>query len=118
MGGDSLPVSLWMVASTMTLKRELPSSVLELRRLLVGELQRAPEKYYLRPSKELRQELKLMQYEGQLMCVEVLLAFGHMFDCIVLVHYGGRIPVVYKPFSYNALLVRQHVHLQCLRCLL
>lgn len=113
-GGDSLPVSLLTVAEGANLGRVPPNTTKQLRELLVTELLKKPEKYHLKLTKSLKQEVNLMQYDGQLMCHEAMLAFGHLFGCVVLVHYGGRSPIVYMPYSCSDLRGQSRVHLQCL----
>lgn len=111
-GGDSLPESLLSVAKQAHLNAVPPTS-LELRRALVKELLKSPEMYYLRP-KDLKQHLRLMEHAGQLLCVEALLAFCHLYECVTLVHYGGVVPVVYSSPSSEVLVGKSRVHLQCL----
>ena len=113
-GGDSMVVSLHIVCRQMDLKVKPPASASELRRLLVAELQRAPESYHLIQARTLRRELELMKHDGQLLCVEALEAFAHLFSCIVLVHYGPSFPIVYSSPFCEWKDTHSRVHLQCL----
>ena len=84
-----------------------------LRHLLVDELRQSPKDYNLASNKELTRDLKLMRYQGQLLYLEVLLAFSLKFRCVVLLHYGTSVPVIYAHNSYSDLSLLPRIHLQC-----
>ena len=113
-GGDSMVTSLLIAIKHVGFDLEIPDTPWDLRQLLVVELQRDPKRYRLIKSKALHRELELMKYSGQLLCVQALEAFSHLFKCIVLVHYGPVFPVTYSS-PFRSLTDLQHrVHLQCL----
>ena len=109
-GGDSLVLSLYTVCANMKLSRALPQSVVDLRHEIVDEL-RHPKQYHLKVDKQVKRELNLMRYAGQLMCMEALVAFSTLYQCAVYVHYGAGIPVVYAAGESGDL---PKAHLQCL----
>jgi len=112
-GGDSMCHSLHVAGSQAGIAN-FPPDPLELRVALAMELLRAPEKYGLKVSKQLRQELRAMQGSGRLMCNEALLAFSYLYSCTVLVHYGGSVPVIYDTRKVVKFADDQRIHLQCL----
>ena len=112
-GGESMITSLLVIGQHVTLSRAVPSTGRELRQAVVDELLRAPDLYHLKMTRSLRRDLQLMKNSEQLLCVEVMLAFGHLYDCVVFVHYGGQIPVVFEPHSCDGSDHRVRVHLQC-----
>jgi hypothetical protein len=113
-GGDSMVHSLFLASQHVTLSAKTPATAGDLRLVLVDEIAKSPENYNLVPSKELRRSLVLLKHPGQLMCVEVLLAFSFLFRCVVLVHYGGNIPVVYLSDTVVISSDLPRVHLRCL----
>ena len=111
-GGDSLIDSLcWL------LKREFTGEVnltnVQLRNTLVDELLKYPEVYGLNLDRLARKKLRLMRHAGQLPGVEIIFAFARLYNCVVLVHFGGQVPIGYCPPDTTEESLTQ-VHLQCL----
>jgi hypothetical protein len=113
-GGDSLVLSLLSAGEYVDLRRPLPEDSTDLRKLLVGEMLKDPEHFMLKKSKGLTRQLKLMTHHGQLMCAEAILSFSRLFGCVILVHYGGDIPVIYVDSSKGSIGELPRLHLQCI----
>ena len=111
-GGNSIPDSLMAVATHARLVG-IPDNSFQLRGVLVSELLRSPDRYGLQSRRNLTQELRLMMHDNQLLCVESLVAFSRLYSCVVLVHYGGEIPVVYSDKSVKLTEIPR-IHLQCI----
>ena len=115
-GGNSLFESLLVCLTNHQKYRnaqlKVPSSALEIRKLLIGKLIESPNKYGLQRSKHLIRSLKCMLNPGQLPMTEVLLAFHDVFGIAVFVHCGSLEPIIFctKDLSYTT----ERIHLQCL----
>ena len=112
-GGDSLLESLFVVLQRTIGSTAVPTHS-HLRRVLVGELTQHHDLYGVKLDRLARKKLKLMQHGGQLPGVEFIFAFGELYKCVVLVHFGGERPIGYYPPSIARDQVPQYVHLQCL----
>ena len=89
----------------------------ELRGQLVAELLGSPDIYGVVLDRAARKKLRLMIHPGQLPGVEFIFAFARIYQCDVMVHFGGDTPVCYRPPglpSGDRLTLRKKVHLQCL----
>mgnify|MGYP000628023706 CR=1 FL=1 len=113
-GGNSLFDSLHYLSRVNHLGREACSSVLILRELLVNEILNHPQRYGVHLNKEGRKKLRLMKFEGQLPCIEVLYAFSHLYKCKILVHFGVRTSVWFVSQSLDSNACVSVVHLQCI----
>jgi hypothetical protein len=113
-GGDSLFESLATASERTILQRAPVSTALVMRSLLIGELLKSPERYGLKLDRHVRKKLRLMEFPGQLPGVEVLFAFGFLFGCVILVHYGAENPIVYLPPGSEEVNGLSRIHLQCL----
>jgi hypothetical protein len=114
-GGDSLVESLLRASRSTIPQQQLPDSIRELRMALSNELLKSPKVYGLEQNKHQTRVVKAMRHAGRVICAEALSAFSHLYGCIVLVHYGGNIPVLYKsPNCTNGLDGLPRVHLRCL----
>ena len=112
-GGDSLFDSL-LILTNGPLLRKTVSDSLKLRQDLVEELIKFPEKYSITLNRDTRKQLRLMRAPGQLPCVEVLYAFGQLYECAVLVHFGDQFPVMFVPPAVKGARNFTKVHLQCI----
>ena len=113
-GGDSLVESLHVAASFQQFGVTLPGTMCDLREVLVQELMRDTDGYFLRKDKTLSRRLKLMMEPGQLLCDEIMMAFAHLFKCIVFVHVGSNFPVLHVSPTSATSLESPRIHLQCL----
>ena len=113
-GGDCLFESLNILASRVALAKPSCESALALRQLLIDELMRRHEQYHIVMNRDQRKQLRLMRSAGQLPCAEVLYAFGYLFQCVVLVHYGSDQVVTFIPPMCQDGADKPRVHLQCL----
>ena len=112
-GGDSMLISLLRCLLSAEVNHEIRSH-LELRKILVEELLKAPEKYgFKKLDKNRRRELRLMQYAGQLPCLELLLVASYLFDVQIFVYFWSTQPIVYRDERIKEKEVKT-VHLQCL----
>ena len=55
-----------------------------------------------------------MKFSGQLQSVEAIFAFGRVYNCVVLVHFGGERPIAYLPPQVDRPEDLCAVHLQCM----
>lgn len=113
-GGDSLVISLMEASKFLSFGVSLPATSDELRVLLVCELINSPLIYFPKSDKTLKSELRLMLHPGQLLCIEALMAFSKLFGCVVLVHHGCSIPVMYVAKTMPSVVHLPRLHLQCL----
>ena len=113
-GGDSLVESLMVAASFQQFGVALPDTVNDLRTVLVQELMQNSAEYLLEKDKTLTRRLKLMMEPGQLLCDETMMAFAHLFKCVVFVHVGSNFPVIYTSPISDTSLDRPRIHVQCL----
>ena len=114
-GGNSLFQSLHLLSLEGGFRRSACDSVLQLRELLIDDILKRPSFYKISLDKDRRRQLRLMRTEGQLPGVEVLYAFGELFDCCVAVHFGGSTPVNFIPPSFVTFNeTSKRIHLQCL----
>lgn len=114
-GGDCLFDSLLVVYKHGKFKRNLCSTSLELRHLLIDDLLKNHQKYNIMLNSKQKRMLRLMRHPGQLPSVEVLYSFSELFKCQVIVHFGGDVPVRFiAPGLYSTNSCLPSVHLQCL----
>ena len=90
-----------------------PKDEMELRRVLVDELLRTPEKYGMSGTRyNWKRELRLMRHSRQLPCLEVLLAASFLFRLSVFVYFWSTQPVVFRDESLKENEERV-LHIQC-----
>ena len=89
-GGNSLFESLHVVAdrSESVTRVRVPQ---KLREELLDEMLNHPERYDIKLDRFSRKKLRLMKFSGQLLSVEVIFAFGRVYNCVVLVNFGGGV---------------------------
>lgn len=116
-GGDSMIESLFAVMQHHKGKHEcsflLPSSVEQLRAILVNELLANSVKYGFSLGRNRRREILLMRTPGQMMSEELLTVFSNMYGLEVWVHCGMEKPIVHSMGEDSDSSARR-VHLQFL----
>ena len=113
-GGDSMFESVLNGLRDLVndgLKVEVPETVNDLRKRVMTEVCKQPERIGVRKIKTYLKELKAMSEPGVLPMQEVLLVVSLLYGIVVCVHYGVERPVMYKAKSVKGEWV---LHLQCL----
>ena len=106
-GGDSLFFSLYKVLEA-TGNTRLPSSMDQLREVVVDELVKSPERYKVSLDRDSRKLLRLMRNPGQLPALEVLLPVSKLFEVRIFIYFWSDQPVIYQFEEYKSI-----VHIQC-----
>ena len=110
-GGDSLFLSLLRCMKSQELL-ECPATVVELRKILVEELLKTPEKYGLSGTRyNWRRELRLMLHSQQVPCLEVLLAASFLYHLKVHVYFWSADPIVFVDSRTEG--PTTVIHIQC-----
>ena len=91
---------------------KVPGSVNELRKKVITEVCKNPEKIGIRKIREHMKELRAMTLPGVPVFQEVLSIVSFLFGVVVFVHFGGEKPIIYKDERVNESALGLHV--QCL----
>ena len=90
----------------------VPETADVLREELIDKLIEAPTRYGLDKTKHSMRALKCMRRPGQMVMIEVLLAFSEVYQVSVLVHCGQAEPVIFCDKKGGK--ITNRIHLQCL----
>ena len=108
-GGDSLFISILRSLPRTQCTRKLPDSALELRQLLADEILNNAARYKIKFDHESRKQIQLMRWQGQLPCLDFLLAASYLFKVKFYVYFWTPQPIIYQYDNYDPI-----IHLQCL----
>ena len=108
-GGDSLFISILRSLPRTQCTRKLPDSALELRQLLTDEILDNAARYKIKFDHESRKQIQLMRWQGQLPCLDFLLAASYLFEVKFFVYFWTPQPIIYQYDNYDPI-----IHLQCL----